>query len=114
MKENIEEILNINLNECNIPFTYDRAKLIKNTYYDPKNFEIHIMFENFNETFTDHRNVLNCYDGQLSQIMFQDNGFPGASICFDRELLPEVAVKTIIEVASMDPVEKEDNKKASI
>ena len=113
MKEKIDEILNINLAECNVPFTYDRAKMVRNTYYDDKNYEIHIMFENYNKTFTDHRNVLNCYDGQLSQIMFQDNGFPGASICFDRELLPEVAVKTIVEIASMNPV-KEDNKKANI
>ena len=50
MKEKIDEILNINLAECNVPFTYDRAKMVRNTYYDDKNYEIHIMFENYNKT----------------------------------------------------------------
>ncbi len=45
--------------------------------------------------------------------MFQDSGFPGASINFDREMLPEGAVKKVMEIASMDTY-KEDNKKANI
>ena len=107
MKENFEEQLNTRLSECKIPFKYDRARIVRNTYYDDKNFEVHTMFENFNDTVTDHRNVLNCYDGQLSQIMFQDSGFPGASINFDREKLPEEAIAVIMDVASKNAI-KED------
>ena len=113
MKEKLDELLNTGLSTGKMPFTYDKASLVRNTYYDDKNFEIHVMFENFNKTDTNHRSVLNCYDGRFSQIMFQDSGFPGASINFDREMLPEGAVKKVMEIASMDTY-KEDNKKANI
>lgn len=114
MNEELVKQLNIDLSTCKIPFTYDRASLVRNTYYDDKNFEIHVMFENFNETNTNHRNVLNCYDGNLSQIMFKDNGYPGASINFDREMLPPEAIEMIKEIASQDAIKDENNKKANI
>ena len=119
MEEKINKLLNSSLTNCNLPFTYDAVELVKSTYYDDNNFEIQLMFKNFNGTKTNHKNVLNCYDGRLTQIMFQDSGFPGASINFDREMIPEGAIKGIIKVAYFEDKYrkvKEENsaKKANI
>ena len=117
MEEKINKLLNSSLKNCNLPFTYDEVSLIKSTYYDENNFEIQLLFKNYNGTKTNHKNVLNCYDGNLTQIMFQDYGFPGASLNFDREKIPEGAIKGIIKVAYFEEKYKDlknNNKKANI
>ena len=117
MEEKINILLNTSLRKGNLPFTYDTAELVKSTYYDDANYEIQIMFKNFNGTKTNHKNVLNCYDGRLTQIMFQDSGFPGASINFDRQLIPDAAIPSIVKVAYFEDKYqslKEEIKKANI
>ena len=121
MKESVEEkiadYLNRGLATCKLPFTYSSVELVKSKYYDDKNYEIETVFRNYNGTNIDHKHVLNCYDGKKTQIMFQFSGFPGASINFDRELIPEEGLEYVIKAASFEQRRKdlsEDIKKANI
>lgn len=103
MEDKINELLNKTLSGSNLAFTYENAKLLKTQYYDDKNYFMEIMFYKFNGTDTNHHNVINCYDGNLSQIMYQDSGFPGASLTFDRTLIPDETVTGgLIKVARID------------
>ena len=117
MEEKINEYLRKSLATFEIPFSYEDVKLVRSKYYDDKNFEIETLFTKFNGSDTNHKNVLNCYDGNLTQIMFQDSGFPGASINFDRQLIPDEAIPCVIKAASFNQRYKElseDIKKANI
>ena len=121
MKENIEERINDYLRKglatCKLPFTYDDVELVKSRYDDDKHYEIETVFRNYNGTNIDHKHVLNCYDGKKTQIMFQFSGFPGASINFDRELLPDEGIDFIVKAGEFEQRKKdlsEDIKKASI
>ncbi len=103
MEEKINELLKKTLNNCKLDFTYEDVKLLKSQYYDDKNYLMEIMFYKFNGTDTNHRNVINCYDGNLSQIMFHDAGYPSAALNFDRTLIPtETVTDGLIKVAKAD------------
>ncbi len=117
IKESINEYLNKGLATCKLPFTYSNVELVKSKYYDEKNYEVETLFMNYNGTDTNHKNVVNCYDGNKSQIMFEFSGFPGAAVVFDRELIPEDGLKYVIKAATFEQRRKdlsEDIKKANI
>ena len=121
MKESVEEkiadYLNRGLATCKLPFTYSSVELIKSKYYDDKNYEIETIFKNYNGTKKNHKNLINCYNGEQTQIMFEYSGFPGAAVVFDRELIPEEGLEYVIKAASFEQRRKdlsEDIKKANI
>ena len=119
MEEKINKLINSCLSNCNLPFTYTSVDLVKSNYYDEGNYMIELNFSGYNGTDEVHTNIINCYDGNLSQIMFENRGFPGASLCFDRGLIPEAIVKSLSKVAYFDNKYRDlknnsGNKKANI
>ena len=102
MEGKINELLNETLKHYELPFNYEKARLIKARYEDDDGWTVETMFEKFNGTNRNHHNVFEVRDGQLYQYMFEDAGFPLGSVTFDRTLIPDEARDDLVKVARFD------------
>jgi hypothetical protein len=100
VESRLNELLEKKLRAGTLPFTFSRAELLEGSYGDPENYYLRFRLHDFNGVAKDsHISSINCTNGDLKQIMFRDNGFPGGSVVYDRVSIPEDILKTLPRVA---------------
>ena len=125
VESRLNELLEKKLRAGTLPFTFSRAELLEGSYGDPENYYLRFRLHDFNGVAKDsHISSINCTNGDLKQIMFRDNGFPGGSVVYDGVEVPLEVVESLIPVADYfekcwqlsDEIknQSEDQKKAGI
>ena len=100
VESRLNELLEKKLRASTLPFTFSNAELLEGSYADPENFHLRFRLHDFNGVVKDaHISDIYCTKGDLKQIMFRDNGFPGGSVVYDRVSIPEDILKTLPRVA---------------
>ena len=121
----LNELLDKKPRASTLPFTFSNAELLEGSYADPENFHLRFRLHDFNGVVKDaHISDIYCTKGDLKQIMFRDNGFPGGSVVYDGVEVPLEVVESLIPVADYfekcwqlsDEIknQSEDQKKAGI
>ncbi len=101
-REKINHFVDLCLKQYELPFTYSKVTVERCSYYGPEDYDIELLFHNFNGGKYPHRNQIYCMHGNNSQTMFLDMGFPSAALSFDRVSIPYEAVKLLAKAAYYD------------
>ena len=98
-KSKINHYVDLYLKDKKLPFTYSSVTVLDGSYTDDDNFFIELLFNEYNGGKYPHRNRVLCEAGTCSQIMYLDRGYPSAALEFDREMIPEDALKGLARAA---------------
>ena len=101
-KEKVETFVDKCLKKYKLDFTYGKVTVEKCKYYGPGDYEMELLFHEYNGGKYPHRCRIYCMYGVRDVTMYLDMGFPSAALSYDRVSIPVEAIEELAQAAYYD------------